>query len=325
MMEQAKHRIGYIDLVKGWVIFLVIWVHTDSPSWVTSNFVNAFFFFVSGLFFKEYEFGEFSKKQVNGLLVPFIFFYLISYPFRIVVHYWDFQTLTTFDWGCILDIFKSEGRSDYLFVNVPLWFILCIFFVRYYYWFICKNKKWVLLIIAIILLMSQTSINKVATPFMMNNALYWLGFFIIGNLSANLLKVEDWKKRLIAIIASGVAAVILYFSEKYVDSKLFLHAVVHLERILIIIFTIFIFSFLDNVRCLNPLRFMGENTLAVLGYHLLILIPLGRIAHKLSGGEQYPYLIGLSCSILTAFILYFIIKLSNKYIPALVGKKGLIK
>ena len=160
---------------------------------------------------------------------------------------------------------------------------------------------------------------------MMNNALYWLGFFIIGNLSANLLKVEDWKKRLIAIIASGVAAVILYFSEKYVDSKLFLHAVVHLERILIIIFTIFIFSFLDNVRCLNPLRFMGENTLAVLGYHLLILIPLGRIAHKLSGGEQYPYLIGLSCSILTAFILYFIIKLSNKYIPALVGKKGLIK
>lgn len=324
-MKQERHRISYIDLVKGWVIFLVIWVHTDSPSWVTASFVNAFFFFVSGLFFKKYEFGEFSKKQVNGLLVPFIFFYLISYPFRIVVHGWDFQTLTTFDWGCILDVFKSEGRSDYLFVNVPLWFILCIFFVRYYYWFICKNKKWVLLIVAIILLIFQSSINRVATPFMINNALYWLGFFIIGNLSTNLLKIANWKNRLIATIVSGITAIVLYFSENYVDSTILLHAVVHLERILIIIFTIFIFSFLDKVRYLGPLRFMGENTLAILGYHLLILIPLGRIAHKLSSGEQYPYLIGLSCSILTASILYFVIKLSNKYIPALVGKKGLIK
>lgn len=324
-MEQTKRRIGYIDLVKGWVIFLVIWVHVDHPGWVTPGFVNAFFFFVSGLFFKKYEFGEFSKRQFNGLLVPFVFFYLISYPFRIMVHYWDFHTLTTFDWRCIGDVLRSEDQTAYLFVNVPLWFILCIFFVRYYYWFICKNKKWVLLIVAIILLMLQSLINKVATPFMINNALYWLGFFIIGNLSANLLKVEDWKKRLAAIIASGVVATALYFSENYVDSKLLLHVVTHLERILIIIFTIFIFSFLDNVRCLNPLRFMGENTLAVLGYHLLILIPLGRITHKLSGGEQYPYLIGLSCSILTAFILYFIIKLSNKYIPTLVGKKGLIK
>ena len=36
-MIQAKQRIDFIDLVKGWVIFLVIWVHTDHPSWVTAD------------------------------------------------------------------------------------------------------------------------------------------------------------------------------------------------------------------------------------------------------------------------------------------------
>lgn len=44
MIEQAKPRIGYIDLVKGWVIFLVIWVHADHPVWVTANFVNSFLY-----------------------------------------------------------------------------------------------------------------------------------------------------------------------------------------------------------------------------------------------------------------------------------------
>lgn len=62
-MEQTKHRISYIDLVKGWVIFLVIWVHTDSPSWVTASFVNAFFFFVSGLFLKNMNLASFLKNR----------------------------------------------------------------------------------------------------------------------------------------------------------------------------------------------------------------------------------------------------------------------
>jgi len=323
-MIQAKQRIDFIDLVKGWVIFLVIWVHTDHPSWVTVDFVNSAFFLLSGLFFKKYEFGTFSTKQVNSLLIPFIFFYLISYPFRIVMHYWDFRTLETFDWGCILDIFDSASRSDYLFVNVPLWFILCIFFVRYYYWLICKAPKWILLGIAILLFMLREQINSIATPFMINNAVYWLGFFIVGNLSSKWLTSENKKSKISVIGINGLLGLMLYIAEAQIESDYLLNAITHIERLSLIIFTILIFSFVPT-KYLAPLKFMGENTLAILGYHFFILIPLSRLAHKISGGETYPYLIGLPCSILTAIVLYFVIKFSNKYIPSFVGKGNLIK
>ena len=54
--------------------------------------------------------------------------------------------------------------------------------VRYYYWFICNLNKYVLLVLSIILLLNRNLIDNIATPFMINNAVYWLGFFILGNL-----------------------------------------------------------------------------------------------------------------------------------------------
>lgn len=67
--------------------------------------VNSTFFFMSGIFFKTEPFNAFMKKKAKTLLIPFIVFYLLSYPFRIIVHYWDFRTISTFEWKCIFDLF----------------------------------------------------------------------------------------------------------------------------------------------------------------------------------------------------------------------------
>lgn len=242
-----------------------------------------------------------------------------------VVHYWDTRSLATFDWWCIFDVFESEGCSDYMFVNVPLWFILCIFFVRYYYWFICELNKIVLLIIAFVVMLFRNQIDMIATPFMMNNAVYWLGFFIIGNLIADWVVSDKIKLKITMMIISGLLSLVLYFFEPYINSEFLLNAVVHIERIAIILFTVMIFACVKLGYVSKPLKFLGENTLAILGYHVLVLIPFGRFAHKLSAGEHYPYMIGLTCSVLTAIVLYFVIKYTKKYFPALVGKGNLIK
>lgn len=319
-MVEEKQRIDFIDFVKGWVIFLVVWVHTSHPSWVTANFVNSFFFFTSGFFFKKNDIILFSKKQVNGLLIPFIFFYVISYPFRTIVHFWDYRTLETFDWLCIFDIFDCVGRSDYLFVNVPLWFILCIFIVRYYYWFICNLNKILLVFLSVILLLNRSFIDSVSTPFMINNAFYWLGFFILGNLCGKKLinALVNIRYRMIILFVTGVISVSFFYIEKYINNVQILNAFVHFERLSIILFTISVFSFFNGKSFMRPFKYLGENTLQILGYHILILIPLGRIAFKLTN-EHDPY-IGLVSSLLTICVLYFIISFSNKYIPRLVGK-----
>lgn len=305
--------------------FLVIWVHTNHPAWVTPGFVNSFFFFISGFFFKKDDFGVFTKKQLNGLLIPFIFFYLISYPFEFIYYFWDFRSFSNFNWFCIFDIFKSVERCDYMQVNIPIWFILCIFFVRYYYWFICGLNKYLLLLYSVIVFLTKNLIESLATPFMINNAIYWLGFFILGNLyGKKLIEILlDLRNKIIVFTISGICSLFLFLSEDFIVNELFLNFIVHLERLSIIVFTISVFAFFNGKSYMKPFKFMGENSLQILGYHILILIPFGRIAYRIT--RQHEPWIGFICAVLTTIVLFFVIIFSNKYIPQFVGKKNVIK
>lgn len=317
----SNHKIDYINLAKGIVIFLVIWVHAPCPNWLTADLVNCFFFFISGFFFKRYSFGDFMTKQFNGLLIPFGFFYILSYPFRIIVHLWDNRSLDNFDWGCLLDIFKSLPEADYLFVNVPLWFIMAIFFVRLYYWFLTYLPKWVLLLLSIIILMTREEIFNISTPFMINNAVYFLAYFMLGNILKPYLfaLIGKVKTRIMLII---LALLLMLVYNLYADKIDFPVIIYPLYLICFSIVVISICAFLDSKKFMDPLRFLGNNTLSVLGYHVMILIFFNRIAFKLLGASL-PWA-GFICSVLTALVLFFIIGFSNKYIPGLVGKKGII-
>ncbi len=183
----SSKRIDYIDLIKGIAIIGVVWSHTVHPQWYNVTYINALFFFLSGFFFKEEPFPAFLKKKVKTLIIPFTFFYLLSYPFRIIFNLWDYRTLDNFDWGCIFDVFDITNKSDYLFVNVPLWFIFCLFAMQLIYW--CMNKitpeKYrtiIYLILTAAIMIWNEEIKSYPTIFMFNNAVQWLPYFIIGNL-----------------------------------------------------------------------------------------------------------------------------------------------
>ena len=80
----TKQRIQYIDLAKGFCILLVVASHilafyrTQLPyDSVLKCFRMPLYFFLSGVFFKQYEnFGGFVKRKINKLLIPFLFFYI---------------------------------------------------------------------------------------------------------------------------------------------------------------------------------------------------------------------------------------------------------
>lgn len=93
--------------------------------------------------------------------------------------------------------------------------------------------------------------------------------------------------------------------------------VIHIVRLAIIVCTLSVFSF-NFANKLPWLRFFGENSQAVLGYHVLILVPFSRLAFKLT--RVHEWWIGSICALLTTGVLSFIIKLSNKHIPRLVGR-----
>ena len=132
-----EKRIKYIDLAKGLCILLVVFYHISKQEKDNSPFIYTLsvfrmplYFFLSGLFFKEYEgfFGFFIRK-VNKLLIPFLFFYLTtSFALPNILHY---------GFGVHVAASQSLGIgglwafiTDEQFANNPIWFLWALFLVN---------------------------------------------------------------------------------------------------------------------------------------------------------------------------------------------------
>jgi len=317
-----QSRVDYVDTLKGLAILWIIWCHTDCYEFLPNS--NPVFFFASGIFFKEKPFREFARIRLNRLIVPFLFFYLLSYPFRMVVYYWDNMTLSGFNFGCIADVFRVEAISDYLFINVPLWFLLCLCVIHFLFYGMARWPKPLLIVVAAIIITFKVDILSVPSPFMINNACYWISYFILG-FTIGRWFVDNVKTRMQRVVALVCCIVILCaicaISNTAWDSRDVNSVIYHVEVLLVILILLASFSIFDGCRWLGVLRFYGKNSLSVLGFHLIILIPLTRVLHKFYPG-YYP-LGGLAVSIITAVMLYPLIKLMNRRYPYFVGKADL--
>ena len=90
-----KSRIEYMDLAKGICIIMVVLFHV-AKLYDDTLLVNRFFklirmplyFFLSGFFFKSYScFFDFLKRKTNKLLIPFVFWYLFSVGFYLLMYH----------------------------------------------------------------------------------------------------------------------------------------------------------------------------------------------------------------------------------------------
>ena len=320
LKQTNKQRVDYIDLIKGITIFGVIWVHTCHFDWLTAILVNSIFFFLSGFFFYRKPIKNFIKTKIKTILIPFLFFYLLSYPFRIIVHYWDYRTLSTFDWRCILDIFDISAQTDYLFVNVPLWFLICIFVIQVIYYFISYLDKRLIAVIAIACLVAKDLFYSIPSPFMINAAFYYLGFFALGNLFGKPLieKLKNPQFRHISLRISILLMIIVIGVSINSTNNWIELQTTHIKLLMIFFTLMSVASYFNENKHLRLIRFFGENSLIIMGLHVPPLIVIKRISMMLFG-ECTP-MMGFLHSILCIAILYVVIIFCNKYIPFLVGK-----
>lgn len=141
--EAPPLRYEFVDLAKGFCILLVIIYHVDECKWLFSNeevnlffisFRMPFYFFLSGLFLSfSRGYLAFTERKVNRLLVPLLFFYLLSVLYVFVYHR-VYSTVINpgyqqpiFDASAINFLYLEDANN--LYPNLPIWFLWSLFTV----------------------------------------------------------------------------------------------------------------------------------------------------------------------------------------------------
>ena len=118
-----RPRVEYMDLMKGICIVMVVALHCHLvPANALGNIITTFmvpsYFFLSGLFFKEYGgFSDFAVRKIDKLVVPTVFFSVLYLIFKIV----------TSGYGALT---AKEMISALITGNFPLWFLQCLFLIN---------------------------------------------------------------------------------------------------------------------------------------------------------------------------------------------------
>lgn len=314
-------RVDYIDVIKGIAIFGVVWRHTACPSWLTLNFI---FFILGGFFFKRKPLKTFLYEKVRYILMPFVFFYLTSYIYDILLFFWRNGSLSNYYWDCILDVFELSKSTDYLLLNIPLWFLLCFFTIQILFYFISYLDKRIIFVVAILCICFRRFFFSVPAPFMINAAFHFLGFFALGNLVGKpwIDKLRNNRFRKVSLIIS-----LFLFGGLFIPVDGLDGVVLSITKQVKLLMTFFIImsvaSWFNEKRYLSLVRFYGENSLTILGLHAL---PLELLKRKtlFYFGKCTPFM-GFIQSVIVMAVMYVVILLCNKYIPFFVGKKVVTK
>lgn len=343
MAQLNQNRIEYIDLAKGLCITLVVFYHFftilhDCPSLIRSLsvFRMPLYFFLSGLFFKEYEgFGGFFLRKVNKLLIPFAFFYLVtSFALPNLLYYgFSFKVSNTESLG-ISGLWAFITHED--FSNNPIWFLWVLFLVNIYFYTILvpvkkltTNPRKIAAIVTILCFtigfIGSVLLNgkRIHCAFL-DSAMSALPFFAIGylcNRFTDLLTPNRWDKFLPLFIVACFALT-FYVGGKcsYRVNSYQIHPV--LQYVCGMTGTLGIIFTAKMLHTLPFITYWGRYSIMILCTHGLILHVLLPLVHPLHLSAMVTALVLLP---IVMFSYQLLIPFMNKYLPYVTAQKDVIK
>jgi len=129
--QSSNNRMYWVDNAKGIGILLVLLGHTPLPV-EYKLFIYAFhmplFFFLAGLFLNmEKPLSTFVKEKMHRLLVPYIFFAVLSYMIWFGTRHYSALASSIPSEVPLFGIFYGVGSGNWMTENIPLWFLPCLF------------------------------------------------------------------------------------------------------------------------------------------------------------------------------------------------------
>ena len=319
-----KKRIVYIDFMKGVCILLVVVFHLDNDAYGvhTNEMLQSFripmYFFLSGLFFKTYNgFVDFSRRKVNNIIVPLVFFLLLSFVYFFVKEFYKS--------GFNLEETVSLLPANPIENNVPLWFLVVLFEVNIIYYLLQKFLPRVAVIVVAILLSAvghYFAINGEYFYLYLDIAFVAMPFFILGAETRRFGLLEKGPHIAVRLAMVVAVMVILYFFAQTInlyDRNYPSYLRLYVLPCMSILTLMFVCQYIK--RPVPIISHCGRYSIMILGTHALMT---GHIyafftSHFPSmDGTVWSYLIMLAAVIV---LEYPIIYLLRKYAPRLTAQK----
>ncbi len=332
--ETAKQRIGFIDLAKGVCIILVVALHCHVPVGRIPGLKlmrMPLYFVLSGLFFKDYGgWVNFLVRKTNKLLVPFLFWYLLGCAFYYAASLVKPGILNGNPHG-ILDLFVRRGL-----VNVPMWFLLALFWCNVLFCTISLYVKKDALRILLVCLLGASGVylgqKEIFVPLFMDTALTSLPFFACGYYlkHSGILYPNrcDRYNVLFAFLAWGGAYALSKCAECHLDLRMNLlqgGVAAYVSAILSVLAVLFLCK---AVKRLPFVSYVGRYSIVLLCVHFMIIYLVAGIFHFLAALQSMGITEFHSHLVLALVILVLsalMIPGCRKLLPWFVAQKDLIR
>jgi acyltransferase len=324
MTKLKSEQYAFIDLLKGFGIFLVVWGHTMVPrSVLIYSFHMPLFFVISGFLHKDKPLREFLIAKIHRLYLPYALFTVVSWLFYMAVLGLQGRgDLIGDHLPKIISLFTGTGRNG---GNDPIWYLTCLMVVSLLFWLLDHGLKKPGRIFLAALLISglgyYLSLRRIFLPFKVDVALTALLFYCLGYYVRR-QAVLQWLAQLNRLWLGGLLlfclALHFYLARLNIDltgipkvsmisNNLGNYFLFYLAAICAIVFLFVVGYRIGSIHCLN---FLGHNSLIVLAAHkpLLFLFNFSLDSYVDVESELY----GIVISLVVIVAILPLIKLWNE-------------
>ena len=327
-----NERINWIDWGKAIAVMTVVFCHLpQSQEWFYYRYLQAgiitIFFFISGYLKKDREGNKENwKKYWNSLILPYIIYNIIVYPYWLIRYYMlngnmpDIFTALKPIIGALLFEHESFFAEP---LNGPLWYLPAILFMHVTI-DLCHKTRHLHLMMIVLCIISfllyaankQWEFVHSMTPVGIFRRLpyYYIGYVMGRQKLFNKMSMYRNVSGFISLILLSIIFFYLHLNE----GRTLLHVILFYPFNLC-----FLFGFLYGCKLLSNIKtdiitIISIGTLLIIGLHF----PIIGIYNYLTRHTCYQWYEALPTTLLITAILYPLILFAKKHTPLLIGRKS---
>lgn len=279
-----KERINWIDWAKAFCMTVVVFCHLPQQEdtfylqYLASVILSTFFFISGYLKKKNLSLKASAKKYGAALLIPYIIYNVLYYPYWFAKFYIEHGNIAWSDalkpvLGTMLGQLNSSFSCE---LNGVTWFLIALFVMHILTDILNKNKhgKSIMFILSIItmILYGANKYYHYAPYITYHGFIRCLCFFFLGNIFQqwSYLKSLNLKKDLAIGITTLLASLILFYwhiNEKHFILHITLYYVVNLVSVYAFIY---LAKSLNNIKS-RIITLISIGTLLIFGLHRMMI------------------------------------------------------